>query len=294
MLKRIDNMDGIILINKSKGITSHDAISRVKRIIKAKKIGHAGTLDPLATGLLVVMVNSATKLSDYLMAARKEYIAEVIIGASSTTLDIEGEITEVKKVNDALDIDGALKSFLGRSTQIPPMFSAIKQDGKKLYELARKGITVERKEREIEIEEIERISDIVNEDGFIKFTFRVIASKGTYIRTLCEDIGKVLGYPALMSNLFRTKIGSLDIRDSYSIEDIESGEYKYITMEAALKELHQIDVDDILFKLITNGVPLDLSMVNSNEEVIVFTYKEKLIGIYKRSKGKYKAERIWN
>jgi tRNA pseudouridine55 synthase len=287
-------MDGIILINKDKGFTSQDAISKVKGIINAKKIGHAGTLDPHATGLLVVMVDGATKLSDYLMAAKKEYIAEVIIGKASNTLDSEGEITEIKKVTDVLDIDDALTKFIGKSMQIPPMFSAIKQGGKKLYELARRGIEVERKPREIEIFEIKRVSEIVNEEGFLRFSFRAVVSKGTYIRTLCEDIGKILGYPALMNNLVRTKIGCMSLDDAHSISDIESGNFKYITMLDALKEYPKISVDKNLYKLIINGVPLDKSKVNFDYEMVLFTFEDQLIGIYKKINGKYKAERIWN
>src|SRR5690606_2596572 len=136
---------------------------------------------------------------------------------------------------EELNVDEALKSFLGKSMQVPPMFSAIKQKGKKLYELARKGIEVEREPREIEIFEIERISEVVKKDGFVSFSFRVIASKGTYIRTLCEDIGKYLGYPAHMVNLKRIKIGNLKLEDASSISEIESGDYKLIKMQAALK-----------------------------------------------------------
>lgn len=287
-------MDGILLINKEKGITSHSAISKVKRILNLKKIGHAGTLDPLATGLLVVMVNGATKLSNYLMAAKKEYLAEIIIGVSTDTLDSEGKILEIKKVESSLDIDGTLKSFLGKGTQIPPMYSAIKQDGKKLYQLARSGIEVERKSREIEIEEITRVSEISNENGLLSFSFRVVASKGTYIRTLCEDIGKRLGYPAHMSNLIRTKIGSLDIINSYTIAEIENGNFKYISMEDAMAEYPRIDADDKLYKLIINGAKLENDMVNSDQELIVFTYLGKLIGIYRNIDGKFRAERVWN
>ena len=288
-------MNGILLINKEKGITSHFAISRVKRIIKVKKIGHAGTLDPLATGLLVVMVNSATKLSNYLMEATKEYIAEIFIGRSTDTLDSEGTILEEKKVKENIEVDSVLESFLGKSKQIPPMYSAIKQDGKKLYELARSGIEVERKERDIEIFDINRISEVINEDGFIKFSFKVTCSKGTYIRTLCEDIGKVLGYPAHMSNLVRTKIGSLSIEDAYTVEDIEEGNYKYIEMTDALRNYNIIEVDERLYNLIINGVGIPISEINAFDDLIVLTYKSELIGIYKKNNdGKYIAERVWN
>lgn len=287
-------MNGVLLVNKDKGITSHSAISKVKRILNVKKIGHAGTLDPLATGLLVVMLGSATKLSNYLMAEEKEYVAEILIGQSTDTLDSEGNILEEKEVLEELNVDEALKSFLGKSMQVPPMFSAIKQKGKKLYELARKGIEVEREPREIEIFEIERISEVVKKDGFVSFSFRVIASKGTYIRTLCEDIGKYLGYPAHMVNLKRIKIGNLKLEDASSISEIESGDYKLIKMQAALKNYKIIEVDNKIANLIKNGVTLYENQVNSKDETVVFTYNDELIGIYKNIDGKYKAERVWN
>ena len=287
-------MNGIILIDKEKGITSFSAINNVKKILNIKKIGHAGTLDPLATGLLVVMMNSATKLSDYLMNANKEYIAEIFIGKATDTLDSEGVVVEEKKVFELVDVDGVLKSFLGKRTQIPPMYSAIKQEGVKLYSLARKGVEVERNPRDIEIFEIERISDILNINGFVKFSFRVKVSKGTYIRTLSEDIGKALGYPTHLVNLRRTKIGSLDIKDSYTLEQIIKGNYKIISMEEALNDMYKIDVDEKLYKLIINGVQINQDSINTNEEQVVFTYKGKLIGIYVKYNGKYKAKRIWN
>lgn len=287
-------MNGVLLLNKAQGITSQSAITKVKRILKVKKVGHAGTLDPLATGLLVVLIGSATKLSNYLMAETKEYIAEIFIGRSTDTLDSEGEILEEKKVTEDLDVDSALQSFLGKSKQIPPMYSAIKKDGKKLYELARSGVSIEREEREIEIFEIKRITNIENIDGFLKFKFRVVSSKGTYIRTLCEDIGKVLGYPAHMSSLVRTKSGSLSIEDSFTIDELEKGNFKILKMHEALQNYPIIEVDLNLANKLKNGIILDLDEVNSNEDLVVFTFKDNLIGIYKKYKGKYKAERVWN
>lgn len=284
-------MNGIILVNKEKGLTSHDVISKIKKILKVKKIGHAGTLDPQATGLLVVMLNSATKLSNYLISSKKEYIAEILIGKSTDTLDSEGEIVEEKEVNYNFDIDDILKTFLGKSLQIPPMYSAIKKDGKKLYELARKGMEVERTSRDIEVYEIERISGINYAGGLLSFSFRVVCSKGTYIRTLCEDIGKKLNYPAHLKSLNRTKIANLKLEDSFTLKEIENNQYKLIPMIDALSGYPIIAVDEKTSKLILNGVELNYEI---EEDLLIFTFNNELIGIYKKNNGKYKAERIWN
>lgn len=287
-------MNGIILINKEKGFTSQDAITIVKKTLRVKKTGHAGTLDPSATGLLVVMVNNATKLSSYLMEDTKEYVAEILIGQATSTLDADGEVILEKKVDEILNIDNVLKSFQGISEQIPPMYSAIKQDGVKLYELARQGIEVERKSRQIEIFEIERISEVEYSDGLCKFSFRALVSKGTYIRTLCEDIGKKMNYPAHLFNLCRTKIGSLDLSSAYTIKDIREGKYTLINMREALMKFPLIKVDEQLSKLILNGVILSPNQVKSDEDIVVFEYNDEVIAIYKKQNGKYRVDKVWN
>jgi len=288
-------MNGILLLNKDQGFSSQQVLTKVKRLINANKVGHAGTLDPIATGLLIVLVNGATKLSDYLMMETKEYIAEIFIGKSTDTYDSTGIITEEKLITDLPDVDLVLKSFLGKSYQIPPMYSAIKMQGKKLYELARSGMMIEREKREIEIFEIERISDIEFFSGFAKFKFRVVCSKGTYIRSLCLDIGKKLGYPAHMTSLIRTKVGTFSLTDAYSIKDLENGNYKLIKMQDALKHYYkEVKVDSTLAKLVFNGVAIDQKVLKENADYILLTYHDELIGIYKKDQGKYKAERVWN
>lgn len=285
-------MNGIILLNKEQGITSQKALTILKRQLKLDKVGHAGTLDPLASGLLLVLVGKATKLSDYLMLETKEYIADIYIGKSTDTLDSEGNIVEEKKVINIADIDKVLNSFLGKSKQIPPMYSAIKIKGKKLYELARSGIEVEREEREIEIFEIERISDVLLIDDHASFKFRVVCSKGTYIRSLCADIGKKLGYPAHMSGLVRTKIGNFSLSNAVSLKDIEEGKINLVKMHEALSGFKIIDVDENMAKLVMNGASISLNDIS--DEKVVITYKNELIGIYNKVQGKYKAERVWN
>ena len=218
--------DGLILLNKSKGISSFAAINELKRKIKAKKVGHAGTLDPMAEGLMIVMVNDATKFSDDLMKKEKEYYVEMELGYKTDTYDLEGTVIERYEAEINISnaqIIKAVNSFKGKIKQIPPMYSAIKVDGKKLYDLARKGVEVERAERNVEISEIRKIkisrpdkNSKVNEN--IKISFYAKVSSGTYIRSLVYDIGEKLGVFATMTRLVRTKIGRFEIEDAISLE----------------------------------------------------------------------------
>ena len=211
--------DGIVLLNKSKGISSFKAINKLKWIIKSNKVGHAGTLDPIAEGLLIVMVNNATKFSDNLMKRDKEYFVELELGYETATYDTEGEITE--KYEGEINISDerifeVINSFTGEIMQIPPMYSAIKINGEKLYELARKGIEVERQARKIKIYSIREINIEQN-----KISFYTEVSSGTYIRSLVRDIGRKLGVYATMTRLVRTKIDKYSINESVSLEEIE-------------------------------------------------------------------------
>lgn len=211
--------NGVIIINKPKGFTSHDVVAKLRGILSMKKIGHTGTLDPDAVGVLPVCVGNATKISDLLTSYQKEYEAEVTLGAETDTQDSSGNIIKTSDVTvTEKDIQTAVSSFIGEISQIPPMYSAIKQDGKKLYELARAGIEVERKPRLVIIDKINITNfDLHNK----KFSMRVLCSKGTYIRTLCSDIGKKLGCFAHMSELRRTKSGDFSITDAVSLEAVE-------------------------------------------------------------------------
>ena len=210
-------MNGIIVIDKPKGRTSHDMVSFMRRMTHIRRIGHTGTLDPMATGVLPVCIGSAAKAADMLTLSDKCYRAELILGRTTTTLDSEGEITgeyEVSVTDD--EIRGAILGFVGEIEQIPPMYSAIKRDGKKLYELAREGVEIEREPRRVTINSI----DIAEIDGS-RIVIDVSCSKGTYIRTLCDDIGKRLGTGAYMSALRRTKTGCFTLENAYTTEQIE-------------------------------------------------------------------------
>ena len=211
--------DGIVLLNKSRGISSFKAINKLKWIIGSSKVGHAGTLDPIAEGLLIVMINNATKFSDNLMKRDKEYFVELELGYETDTYDIEGEITEKYEGNINISdekIIEAVNSFAGEIMQVPPMYSAIKINGEKLYELARKGIEVERQARKIKIYSIREINIEQN-----KISFYAEVSSGTYIRSLVRDIGRKLGVYATMTRLVRTKIDKYSINESVSLEEIE-------------------------------------------------------------------------
>lgn len=258
-------MDGIIIINKPKGFTSQDVVSKVKKILNEKKAGHAGTLDPLATGVLPVMLGNCTKLSKYLMEHNKVYRATIKLGEKSDTGDLEGAIIERKPVPENLTfekVDEFLKSFLGKQMQTPPMYSAIKVNGKKLYEYARAGEQVEIPKREIEIYSIKllNISKISNKDKENDFSyeleFEVSCSKGTYIRTLCENIAEKLGTVGVMKSLERVKVDNFEIQNSYTFEDLENGNYKIFSMEEIFKDLPKILLNSRKKELFLNGVRL--------------------------------------
>lgn len=226
--------DGIVLLNKSKGISSFKAINKLKWIIKSNKVGHAGTLDPIAEGLLIVMVNNATKFSDNLMKKDKEYFVELELGYETATYDTEGEITE--KYEGEINISDekifeAIRSFTGEIMQMPPMYSAIKINGEKLYELARKGIEVERQARKVKIYSIREINIEQN-----KISFYTEVSSGTYIRSLVKDIGRKLGVYATMTKLVRTKIDKYSMDESVSLEEIEKKLVKDISDDSSYNE----------------------------------------------------------
>ena len=226
-MERNFTKDGIILLNKSKGISSFKAIDELKRKIKAKKAGHAGTLDPMAEGLMVVMINDATKFSGDLMKKDKEYYVEMELGYKTDTYDSEGKVIEEYKSEIELSdsqIIRTIHSFKGRIKQVPPMYYAIKVEGQKLYDLARKGIEIERMPRDVEIMNIYKIKIHRPKENSsrIKISFYAHVSSGTYIRSLVHDIGEKLKVFATMTKLVRTKIGRLSIEDAVSLEEVQS------------------------------------------------------------------------
>ena len=264
-------MDGIIIINKEKEYTSHDVVAKVKKILNERKVGNTGTLDPNATGVLPILLGKGTKLSKYLINHNKIYEATLKLGEKTDTADIEGKIIEekdVKKENLSQDnITKVLKEFIGKNKQVPPMYSAIKVNGKKLYEYARKGQTIEIKPREIEIYSIELLNINNNE-----ITFRVHCSKGTYIRTLCENIAEKLETVGYMKELNRIEVGEFNIKNSITLTELESKkENVVISIEEFLKDKNLINLNSKKVKLFLNGVNLEYKL----EDEIYRIYNEK-------------------
>ena len=269
-------MDGLILINKQKGFTSHDVVNVIRKKLNTKKVGHTGTLDPNATGVLPILVGKATKISKYLMEHDKTYIVTIKLGEKTDTGDSEGQVIEEKSIPADLkkeDINNALQNFFGKQKQVPPMYSAIKVNGKKLYEYAREGKEVKLEAREIEIYKIELLEYQNN-----KIKFEVECSKGTYIRTLCEDIAKKLGTVGYMEELQRTKVNNFRIEDSILLDDItlENAEKNMIKIEEVFKEKETIELDNKKLELFLNGVKLTYNLPNSIYRIY---NNEQFIGI---------------
>jgi tRNA pseudouridine55 synthase len=269
-------MNGLLIINKQKGFTSHDVVNVIRKKLNTKKVGHTGTLDPNATGVLPILIGKGTKISKYLMEHDKTYIATIKLGEKTDTGDSEGQVIEEKSIPKDLrkeDINDVLQNFFGKQKQVPPMYSAIKINGKKLYEYAREGKEVKLEAREIEIYKIELLEYQNN-----KIKFEVECSKGTYIRTLCEDIAKKLGTVGYMEELQRTKVNNFRIEDSILLDDItlENAEKNMIKIEEVFKEKETIELDNKKLELFLNGVKLTYSL---SEDIYRIYNNEHFIGI---------------
>ncbi|MCM3769394.1 MULTISPECIES: tRNA pseudouridine(55) synthase TruB [Priestia] len=259
-------MDGVLVLHKPAGLTSHDCVFKVRKLLRTKKVGHTGTLDPDVTGVLPICIGRATKIVEYLTGATKTYEGEVTLGFSTTTEDSSGEVVEEKKVVDSFSraqIEEVLSSMTGELQQVPPMYSAVKVKGKKLYEYARQGIEVERPVRNIHIYNFELLDDRdIFEGEQISFKFRVTCSKGTYVRTLAVMIGEALGYPSHMSYLQRTGSGQFSLEDCVTFEDIERAveeetiNEKLHSIEEALNHLPKLQISDTLAEKVKNGAVL--------------------------------------
>ena len=271
-------MDGIIVINKEKGCTSHDIVYKIRKMFNTK-VGHTGTLDPNATGVLPILLGKGTKISKYLIEHDKEYEVVLQQGVKTTTADEEGEIIEEKEVLkeslEQLEIERILKSFIGKIKQMPPKYSAIKVNGKKLYEYARKGQEVEIKPREVEIYNIE-ITNIQKEKKQIEF--KVSCSKGTYIRTLCEDIAEKMRTVGYMKELKRTKVGNFNIKQAITLEQLQEKEnIKIITIEEMFKDKEEIILEDSKITLLLNGVKMNMKKPNGIYRI--YNKQNKFIGL---------------
>ena len=294
-------MDGIILINKEKDCTSHDVVNKVKHIFN-EKVGHTGTLDPNATGLLPILVGKGTKLSAYLINHDKEYEVTLKLGIKTDTADSEGNVIDEQNVDNSImqseKIVKVLDSFIGKQMQTPPIYSAIKINGKKLYEYARKNIEVEIEPRQIEIFSIQ-LNEINEDEKIICFTVK--CSKGTYIRSLCEDIAERLGTIGYMKELNRVKVGIFDIKNSIKIEELENNKdnedflkRNLISIEELFIKLYgennTIFLSDGKLNLFLNGVKLKYSLKNGDYRI--YNEKNEFIGIGSIQNSQLKREII--
>lgn len=289
-------MDGILLVNKPKGFTSHDVINVLRGILKTRKLGHTGTLDPDATGVLVVGVNKGTKIMKYLNNDEKTYQARVLIGQSTDTLDKTGTIIEEKIVTKIDHLDDVINSFKGKYTQTPPMYSAIKYKGKRLYEYARKGIVIDDiPSRDINIFDIRQINDIIYSDNVAYFDYIVHSSKGLYVRTLSYDIGEKLGYPAHNYDLHRLKAGQFNIEDCYTLDDIRNGDYSIITLSKALSYMNELLLPKELEHHVKNGMAISLKYFDDYSLTKIVDEDDNLLAIYDKhpTEPKMKAINIY-
>lgn len=280
-------MDGLLLINKEKNMTSRDVVNIVSKKLNTRKVGHTGTLDPLATGVLVLALNKGLKIVEDVTALDKEYIAEVILGIKTDTLDITGNVIEEKEVPNISedDLKQVLNSFIGDYKMEVPIYSAVKVNGKKLYEYAREGKKIELPIKNVFVYNIELLELNGN-----KFKFKCKVSKGTYIRSLINDICKKLNTIGVMSSLERTKQGKFCIEDTIKLDEIDENT-KLINMIDAL-DLPKVEVDDYLFNKIKNGSKLQ---DRYNYDKFMFNYKGELVAIYIKdpnNEGKIKPKKV--
>lgn len=299
-------MEGILPLWKEKGMTSHDCVFKLRKILGMKRIGHTGTLDPSVEGVLPICLGQATKVAEYVTDAGKEYIATVSIGASTETEDADGAVVEsdhtFKRVTRE-ELLTVLQRLTGEITQIPPMYSAVKVNGKRLYEYARKGIEVDRPSRKVHIYEIELLDDADFFEGEeLQFSIRIACGKGTYIRTLSVQIGEQLGYPAHMKNLVRTASGNFVQQDCMTLAEVverkENGQLNNFIrpLEDALIDYTFVPLEEDLYDKIMNGQVLPQHKLLLQNDVIVFTHKDKAVAIYRNhptKEGLMKPEKMF-
>ncbi|MCP9227091.1 MULTISPECIES: tRNA pseudouridine(55) synthase TruB [Bacillus] len=283
-------MEGVVLLHKPKGMTSHDCVFKLRKILREKRIGHTGTLDPDVTGVLPICVGRATKIAQFLTSETKTYEGEVTLGFSTTTEDASGEVVEKQDVNRVItrkEVEEVLAELTGTIEQMPPMFSAVKVNGKKLYEYARAGQEVERPVRTITIHEFVLLDEReVFEGENISFRFRVTCSKGTYVRTLAVMIGEKLGFPSHMSHLVRTASGEFLLEDCISFEEIEENvqngtvESIFISIDEALSKFPKMVVDEKQAEKIKNGMFLNNELETAAPFITVFDKNDRCLAIY--------------
>lgn len=278
-------ISGILNVNKEVGISSNKCVGLVKKALNTKKVGHTGTLDLEADGVLPIVIGKATRVSDFLMDEKKEYITEAIFGSRTDTLDWSGQVVEESNKTFTKDeLISEMENFTGQIIQIPPMYSAIKINGTKMYDLARKGIEVERKTRNVTIYGFELI-----DFDFPKATFKITCSKGTYIRSLIDDLGEALGSFAYVNKLTRSKVGDFVIEEAISSKDLLEMDKEEILsrikpVDYALKDYKEIRLDKSYFKQATNGMTMRVDDIYSDDLIRVYV-DDKFIGLAKNFKN---------
>lgn len=286
-------MDGILVVNKDLRYTSRDVVNIVCKTLGTKKVGHTGTLDPMASGVLVLCVGKALKLCETLMVHDKEYIAGVTLGISTDTLDMDGKIISTEVVDIAKEkITEVVNSFKGSYMQEVPKYSAVKVNGKKLYEYARNNIDVKLPSKLVNIYDIEIIDDIIYEDGKIYFKIKTTVSRGTYIRSLIRDIGIKLNVPSVMNSLIRQRLGDFCLDDAYSIDDIKNGNFKLISIIDSLPNIKKVIVDDDIAFKVKNGVVMEPFF--EGDKAFILDKNENLLAIYQNIDKETKVFKMFN
>lgn len=277
----LNDFNAVLYVNKKKGMTSFDVVNEISNLFGIKRVGHTGTLDPLAEGVMLVCIGKATKIVELLTAKDKEYIAEVQMGIKTDTLDITGNILEEKEVKNNLKIKETLNHFKKTYLQEVPIYSAVKVHGKKLYEYARKNIEVELPKKEVTIKEIELLSSNNN-----TFKFKCLVTKGCYIRSLIKDIGEELETLVTMKNLTRTKQGSISIMNTNTLEEIANNQFKYYKIEEVL-DYPIISLNEEFVKEVSNGMKIPNNW--NIQDKVIFMYNGKLLGIYQKDSNNLKV-----
>lgn len=290
-------VEGILPLWKEKGITSFGCVREVRHILGIKKVGHAGTLDPEVEGVLPIAVGGATKVLEFMLEGDKTYAGEVVLGFSTATEDATGERIETREVIEEIlekKVDEVLQGFVGPLVQTPPMYSAVKVKGKKLYEYAFAGEVIDRPSREVTIYDLKRTSEITLNpmDKTAKFSFDVSCSKGTYIRTLAVDIGKELGFPAHMSELTRVKSGPVEAKQTSTLEEVrqamESGNIQdlLLPIDFGLTEFPKMSISKDLWQKVKNGALLKEEELSSVEFPMLLTYNNQIVALYDKHPSK--------
>ena len=299
--------EGILPLWKEKGMTSHDCVFKLRKILKMKRIGHTGTLDPSVEGVLPICLGQATKVSEYIMNEGKTYVATVTIGSSTTTEDADGDVVKVDSSEKQFSIDqikSVLQQLTGQITQTPPMYSAVKVNGKKLYEYAREGKEVERPSRQVTIHYL----NLLDEDDLfsgqeISFQIEIGCSKGTYIRTLAVQIGELLGYPAHMSSLVRTASGNFNKSHCLTLQEVQEAleegvlDNNILPIKHALAKWPSEEMDESLKKWIANGAVLELHPLLNTNDKVVFTEEGQPVAVYIKhptKNGMMKPEKMFS